>query len=828
MPHPEHDPRPRRQLVLDRPAASFLEAFLLGNGWLGASVHGRTGTERIDFNADTLWSGGPDLSSARVADAATMASLRSAIALRDFTLANELGRSLQGDRFCQSYQPVGAIEWEYSSRRRSGPFPGSAAASGPGSGSGSSYGGSYRGTEHYERRLDVGTATATVTYADAGAEITVLSFCSAPAGVFVMHATGDVVPTAPVFTSEHPDVREQLESTGEGTILTAVGRVPAHVLPNYVTDDSPIVYATDEPDGAGLVDAGMGFAIVAMSMADPEGGCRLIVSVETGFRGFDQRPSADTVALAAAARARVEAASHRTTESMLAEHVADYRRLFDRVRLQVAADTGREQDQQRVDREVLYFDFGRYLLISCSRPGTQAANLQGIWNVDRRPGWSCNYTTNINLEMNYWGAERLGLPETVEPLLSFTAELAGRGRRIARGIYGARGAAAHHNSDLWRFADPVPGDPQWSNWPSALLWLSAAVWEHRAFGARDTDDLLDDILTASAEFVLDMLVPDDDGNLVISPSTSPEHSFVSEHGARAAISAGTTMDQELAHEVLTRVVRVSKDAALIGRATAALERLASPGIGSHGQLLEWADERISEEPGHRHLSHLFGVFPGERISAGNEPEVLNAARVALRDRLAAGGGYTGWSQAWVLCLAARLGDRELVGVAIDKLIHELASPSLLDLHPDDSRPEGSLFQIDGNLGATAGIAEALVSGTSAGVALLRALPLDWSSGEVSGLHFPGGSCTRLRWEDHALVEAGILTLNAGPLVVEVPSDALSTFTVEDAAGESVPLLASAERSTRRVRLTWNTRAEGLYLLRRQPHQEDAERPGTRA
>ncbi|GGM05170.1 glycoside hydrolase N-terminal domain-containing protein [Dactylosporangium sucinum] len=723
----------RHRIELTAPAADFHDGFPIGNGRLGAMVHGRCGTEWFDLNADTLWSGGPLAPPPGPSPAGALPPLRAAIAAGDHARADALARSLQGPAWTQSYQPLGRLTLAYGSA-------GSAS------------------TDGYRRWLDLARAVAVTRHG--GAEVT--SFVSAPDDVLVVSVAA---PGAPELHSPHPGV-----TLGElDGCLVWTGQAPESVLPNYVVDRSPAV--TYGP-------AGMGFAVAAAVDGD-----RLLVAAATGFRGPFESPSTDLSELALDAVARVSAARRLSTAELLERHVEEHRGWFGRADLHLPD----------APREELLFHLGRYLLVAASRPGTQPANLQGIWNADVRPGWSSNWTTNINAQMNYWAAETTGLAELHEPLLTLTRDLAVAGAPTAAFHYGAGGAAAHHNTDLWRFTAPVPGEPQWANWPSALAWLSAHLWEHWSFGGEPPDPA---VFAAAARFTLDLLVPDASGALVLSPSTSPEHDF----SGGTAVSWGCAMDQELAREVLTRCAALGGP--LAAEASRALELLRPVQTGPDGALLEWYDDRPPGEPGHRHLSHLYGLYPGTRITETGTPADYAAARLALHQRLAAGTGHTGWSRAWVLCLAARLRDAPLAASSLRALLDELCSPSLLTLHPDAARPTGWIFQIDGNLGAAAGIAELLVQSHEGTVALLKTLPPAWSSGSARGLRCRGGHEVALSWAGGALREARIVAGRNGPLVADLPPGPL---TVPGAT--AAPGAAPGRR-----RLTWDATAGTEYVL----------------
>ncbi|MEL5991026.1 glycosyl hydrolase family 95 catalytic domain-containing protein [Microbacterium phosphatis] len=761
-----------RAIRLTRPAEHFQETLLLGSGSLGAALHGRPGVEWVDLNLDTLWSGGPR----RLAEPRPrpIAALREAIAAEDHAAADARARELQDEGWTQSFQPLGRLEFRWSADAAT--------------------------LEH--RTLDLRRARIETRADGAGFE----AFVSHPDGVLVIES--DHAPEAPAFVTPHP-ATVTVHDEGGAVVLVATGRVPATVVPEYERHPDPVVYAVDAPDADGAVDAGMGFALVAV--VEPTArGSRLIATAVDGFRGWDQRPGADLDALTAKARGIVEAA--RSRKDLAERHEADHRALFDRVRLEVPGGI----DAQR------YFDFGRYLLIASSRPGTQAANLQGIWNDDVRPGWSSDYTTNINAEMNYWGAEVAGLSELHEPLFDLVRDLVEAGRRTAREVYGAAGAVTHHNTDLWRFTEVVSGDPQWSNWSFGLVWLGAHL-DPRLATAPDEAFAREVALPVSREiaaFVLDQLVPFDGGDtLVVSPSSSPEHRFLaataSHPEATGAVTNGSTMDQELAREALARLVRLADEWGgeddVVARAREAIDRIRLPHVTDDGLLAEWARDLPPTEWGHRHLSHLYGVFPGDRITATRAPRAYEAARRSLETRLAHGSGYTGWSQAWVLCLAARFGDAALAADALDKLVHRLSSASLLDLHPHGERPGGALFQIDGNLGAVAGIAELLVQSHDDAIALLPALPTAWTEGSVTGLRARGGHAVDVSWRGAALAAAEIRSRAGVDVVLDVAAG--SAITVTDADGGEVPIHAVSPAPAGRARVRWIAPAAGVSRVR---------------
>ncbi|WP_454856632.1 glycosyl hydrolase family 95 catalytic domain-containing protein [Promicromonospora soli] len=786
-------------ISLERPAAGFPEAFLLGNGSLGATVYGHPGVETFDLNLDTVWSGGPGRVPQAEARPGALDELRAAIAAGDHGRAEKLARELQSPGWTESYQPLGRLSWRW------GPDDESRA---------------------YERRLDLASATARVETGSGSME----TYVSAPDGVLVAEASGapaqpGAVPEPALgFDSPHP-VEVAVSAEGGVEWLVAVGRAPSRARPSYVPDDDAVAYDEAAPDADGLVDAGAGWAVVAAVTGDR----RLVASAASGFRGASERPSADLPALAAEARARVRAALAREAADLRRRHLADYTELFGRVRLDLSAS-----GDPRAAAAQRYFDLGRYLLISSSRRGTQAANLQGIWNVDVRPGWSSNYTTNINVEMNYWAAESTALPELHEPLFDLARDLTEAGRATARAVYGAAGATTHHNTDIWRFTAPVDGEPQWSNWQSGLAWIAAHVGDRLDYSWSDefARSVALPVTRAVVEFALDQLVEDAEGKLVVSPSTSPEHPFLAggEHdggherdqGGDGTVTAGSTIDQELAAQALGRYVRLAERLDIDGngdgdgdgdgdelaaRCRAALPRLRLPAVDDAGRLREWAQPLLPSEPEHRHLSHLYGAYPGTRITETATPAEYEAVRKALAYRLEHGSGHTGWSQAWVLCLAARLRDPELAERSVGVLVDELSFASLLDLHPLGS---GAIFQIDGNLGGTAGLAELLVQSHDGAVSLLPTLPPSWHGGSIRGLRARGDRTVDLAWESGVLRNARIRTAVDGELVVELAAGPRPT--VVDDTGAAIEPQPTGPAPRGRARWVWPSAAGRTYEI----------------
>ncbi|GAA1963563.1 glycoside hydrolase family 95 protein [Kitasatospora viridis] len=768
-------PAPDR-LWYRRPAASFLEALPLGNGRLGAMLYGGV-RETVELNADTLWSGGPGPRD-REGAAEHLAELRTAVLREgDYARAEQLALRMQGP-YLHAYQPLATLQLGLGERE----------------------------VEEYERSLDLARAVHRVRYRSGGAEIVRESFVSAPDGVLVTRITSSVpgrLDLTAHFDTPHPGATARV--TGGGDLLVG-GRAPA-------------AFAFGEPDPASYTpDAGTGFAAglrvlatggrvhgkgdtVTVTGADE---VLLLVAVATGYRGYDVPPVGPEDGPLAEVAAQLAAATPSSFQQLMDRHVADHTRLFDTCTVRLGEPGPQPADHLPTDERLalaragaedpglaaLLFAYGRYLLIASSRPGTQPANLQGIWNPQVVPPWNANWTTNINLQMNYWPAETTGLAECHEPLFDLLDDLAVTGARTAETYYGTGGWTVHHNVDLWRAANPVSGEPVWANWPMGGAWLCAHLWERHLFDG-DPDFLARrayPLMRGAARFLLEFLTEDAEGRLVTCPSTTPEHRFRLPDGTLTAVAAGATMDHWLTGELFANTAAAARllgtDEPFAAQLDAARARLRPPGTAPDGRLLEWWEDLPEEDPGHRHFSHLYGLHPGSALDPLTDPAGAAAAGLALERRLAHGGGSTGWSRAWTVALAARLGDGELAGRSVRELLDRYTAPNLLGLHPPD------LFQIDGNLGITAAIAELLLQSHNAVLRLLPALPAAWATGRADGLRARSGTTVDLCWSAGRLTEAVLHRRTDEELTVLLPPGA-TACAVTDRTGRVVRAQALA-------------------------------------
>ena len=753
------------KLHYDRPAEYFEEALVIGNGTMGATLYGGVKKDKISFNDITLWTGEPESENSSPDAFNVIPEIRALLDNEDYQGADKAQYKVQG-HYSENYQPLGTLTIEYLDDTA--------------------------GISDYHRWLDIGNATARTQYLKDGKLFTSDYFASAPDSVIVIRLKSENkegIHALLSFDSPLPHSSQVADNE-----ISVEGYAAYHSFPVYYKEEDKHRY---DPERGIHFKTLVRVLSVDGSVKDRYSDSRIeidgstevliLIANVTSFNGFDKDPVKEGRNYRSHVEKRMKCAVGKTYDALREAHIRDYKYYFDRVKLDLgntdadiaALPTDKQLlfytdcKQQNPDLEELYFQFGRYLLISSSRTSGVPANLQGLWNESVLPPWSSNYTVNINLEENYWASGTANLIEMQYPLIEFIANLSKTGRKTAKDYYGVgRGWCLGHNSDIWAMTCPVglnEGDPSWACWTMGGTWLSTHIWEHYLF-TLDKEFLREfyPVLKGAAEFCMDWLV-EKDGKLVTSPGTSPENKYITPDGYVGATSYGNTSDLAMIRECLIDVAEASKvlgvDKSFRKRIKKTLSRLYPYQIGKDGNLQEWYYDWQDQDPYHRHQSHLFGLYPGHHLSVEETPELAAACARTLQIK---GDETTGWSTGWRANLLARLRDGEKAYHMYRRLLRYVSPdnykgedarrgggtyPNLLDAH--------SPFQIDGNFGGCSGVIEMLMQSSTNKIVLLPALPESWADGKVQGICARGGFVVDMEWKNREVVSLIVSSLKGG-------------------------------------------------------------------
>lgn len=717
------------------------EALPVGNGSLGAMVFGGIDRERIQLNEDTLWYGGGGRDRTNPDAKKYLNQIRSLLNQGEINQAQRLGKLSMvagpvGERY---YTTAGdmVLDFELDVNR----------------------------ANEYSRTLNLETATVSTNYQIDGVTYQREVFCSNVHKVLALRLRADK-PEALHFILG-------LSRSGNLSVNRAVANNMVHVTGLQGEQGVSFCIAAKVVETDGEV-----YTIGNHILLEKATNATVLLTIRTSFYGDNPVEWCNETLLQAETLC---------FEELKQAHMEDYKKLYTRVAFDMpeSAEVNKLPTDERLERVKqgntdlglisLYFNFGRYLLISCSRPGSQPANLQGIWNKDFNPPWDSKYTLNINTEMNYWPAEVCNLAECHMPLFDLLQRMLPNGKMVAEKMYGCHGFVAHHNTDIWGDCAPQDSYMPATIWPMGAAWLATHIWQHYQF-TQDKRFLNKyfEIMQQSVLFFRDYMVENENGQLVTGPSVSPENTYIHLSGERGTLCMGPSMDSQIVTDLFSHYIDASKilgvQDELCQEIQEMLTKIPKPTVGKYGQIMEWAIDYEEAELGHRHISHLYALYPSNQLTYEKTPERMKNARITLERRLSNGGGHTGWSRAWIINMWARLRDGEEAGKNIQLILEKSTSANLFDMHPP--------FQIDGNLGACAGIVEMLVQSHEGFIRILPALPKTWEAGTITGVKARGNFEIDISWKSAKVKNLIVRSLSGNDCILILPN----TLYISDTQG----------------------------------------------